>query len=49
MDDIIERMDDYFISKEDWEALIELGVGENQGGIIVKKIAAAVKSSLTRK
>jgi len=42
-------MDDYFLSKEDWDTIIELGVGENKSDLMLKKIAAATKSSLTRK
>lgn len=45
MDKVIERMDAYYLSKEDWETIVELGVGENKD----VKIATAAKSSFTRK
>ncbi|KAF7775848.1 hypothetical protein Agabi119p4_4241 [Agaricus bisporus var. burnettii] len=45
VDKVIERMDAYYLSKEDWETIVELGVGENKD----VKIAAAAKSSFTRK
>ncbi|KAF8645376.1 hypothetical protein AX16_007878 [Volvariella volvacea WC 439] len=49
VDEVIERMDDYFISKEDWDALIELGVGDHKDEVVVKKISTATKTALTRK
>ena len=42
-------MDEYFLSKEDWDTIVELGVGECKDDVVSKKIAAATKSSLTRK
>ena len=42
-------MDDYFISKDDWDTLIELGVGDNRDEIILKKISSGVKTAFTKK
>jgi replication factor C subunit 1 len=42
-------MDEYFISREDLDTLIELGVDELQDEIVNKKIASATKAALTRK
>jgi replication factor C subunit 1 len=42
-------MDEYFLSKEDWDTIVELGVGDYKDDIVTKKITAATKSSLTRK
>lgn len=42
-------MDEYFISKEDWDAIIELGVGDNADTLVLKKISTATKTSLTKK
>jgi replication factor C subunit 1 len=42
-------MDEYFLSKEDWDTIVELGVGDYKDDVVMKKIAAATKSSLTRK
>ena len=41
-------MDKYFLNKEDWDALLELGLGELQGDLIMKKIPSNVKSAFTR-
>jgi replication factor C subunit 1 len=42
-------MDEYFLSKEDWDALLELGVGEQGEAVVGKTIASATKSALTRR
>ena len=44
--DVIELMDSYFLTKEDWEAVLELGVGEaDMEGI---KIETQTKATFTR-
>ncbi|KAF5363955.1 hypothetical protein D9756_001043 [Leucocoprinus leucothites] len=45
VDEVIERMDEYYLSKEDWDTIVELGVGDHKE----VKISAATKSSFTRK
>jgi len=42
-------MDQYFLSKEDWDTLVELGVGDNKDDVVLKKIPTATKTSLTKK
>ncbi|KAF9530949.1 purine nucleotide binding protein [Crepidotus variabilis] len=49
VEDVMERMDDYYISKEDWDTLIELGVDERKDDLVMKKISTATKTALTRK
>ncbi|KAF6765286.1 purine nucleotide binding protein [Ephemerocybe angulata] len=49
VDAVIEHMDKYFLSKEEWDTIVELGVGPNQDEMILKKIPTAAKSSFTRK
>lgn len=49
VDEVIERMDEYYLSKEDWDTVIELGVDENKDDLILKKISTATKMALTRK
>lgn len=49
VDEVIEQMDQYFLSKEDWDTLVELGVGDNKDDVVLKKIPTATKTSLTRK
>jgi len=47
--DIIDVMDHYYLSKDDWDALVELGVGEHNGDAILKKIPAGTKTSFSKK
>ncbi|KAF8959445.1 replication factor RFC1 C terminal domain-containing protein [Flammula alnicola] len=47
--EVIEQMDEYYISKEDWDTIVELGVGEKKDDAVLKKISAATKTTLTRK
>lgn len=48
--EVIELMDDYYITKEDWDTLVELGVGEGyEMEPLLKSIAAPTKSAFTRK
>ncbi|KAJ4468171.1 replication factor RFC1 C terminal domain-containing protein [Lentinula aciculospora] len=49
VDDIIHRMDEYYLAKEDWDTIVELGVGEQKDDLILKKIPAATKTAFTRK
>jgi replication factor C subunit 1 len=42
-------MDEYFLSREDWDTVVELGVDQNKDDLILKKISAATKTSLTKK
>ena len=44
--DIIEMMDEYFLTKEDWDGILELGVGVNDMEGI--KIESQSKASFTR-
>ena len=47
LDDIIELMDSYFLTKDDWDAIYELGVGSQA----VEKVSLATrnKANFTRK
>ncbi len=42
-------MDDYYISREDWDTIVELGIGEQKEDAVLKKIPTATKSAFTRK
>ena len=42
-------MDDYFLSKEDWDTIVELGVDDKRDELVLKKISTATKTALTRK
>lgn len=45
VNEVIERMDEYYLSKEDWETIVELGVGDQKE----VKISTATKTSFTKK
>ncbi|KAI1315277.1 hypothetical protein EDD11_001009 [Mortierella claussenii] len=47
--ELIELMDSYYLSKEDWDAVLELGIGRNDGKKVMDSIATATKSAFTRK
>lgn len=47
--EVIETMDEYYLSKDEWDAIVEMGIGENSGEPLLKKIPAATKSAFTRK
>lgn len=49
VNEIIERMDEYYLSREDWDTLVELGVDQNKDEIVLKKISASTKTSFTKK
>jgi replication factor C subunit 1 len=47
IEEIIDLMDSYFLTKDDWDAILELGVGPQNEGTI--KIPSTTKSLFTRK
>ncbi|KAI0269334.1 DNA replication factor C large subunit [Gloeopeniophorella convolvens] len=49
VDNVIESMDDYYVSREDWDTIVELGIGDQKDDVVLKKIATATKTALTKK
>ncbi|KAF5111370.1 hypothetical protein DV453_000015 [Geotrichum candidum] len=45
---VIEVMDEYFLTKEDWDVIMELGVGPLSNEAKAKGLPTAVKSAFTR-
>jgi hypothetical protein len=45
---VIETMDEYFLNREDWDSIVDLGVGEYKADLVTKKIPTATKSAFTR-
>ena len=45
--DVIELMDSYFLTKDDWDAIMELGLGPQQAENV--KLSTQIKSNFTRK
>ncbi|SCV71538.1 BQ2448_3126 [Microbotryum intermedium] len=46
---VIETLDNYYLTKEDWDSIVELGVGDHASEPLLKKIPAAAKATFTRK
>ena len=46
--DIIEFMDNYYLSKEHWDAIMEFYVGRDKTEDVLKSIPSATKSAFTR-
>ncbi|ODQ64735.1 DNA replication factor C, large subunit [Nadsonia fulvescens var. elongata DSM 6958] len=46
---VVEIMDEYFLTREDWDSIMELGVGPTSGEVAIKAISSTVKSAFTRK
>ncbi|KAF8638476.1 hypothetical protein AX17_002187 [Amanita inopinata Kibby_2008] len=46
---IIECMDEYYLSKDEWDTIVELVVDEKGGDAIMKKISSSTKAAFTRK
>ena len=42
-------MDEYFLSKDEWDTLVELGVGSHKDEGVLKKISTATKTSFTKR
>ncbi|KAL4067185.1 replication factor RFC1 C terminal domain-containing protein [Scleroderma yunnanense] len=49
VDEVISRMDAYYLSREDWDTVVELGVDSYKDDAVLKKIASATKSAFTRR
>lgn len=46
---VIESMDYYYLTKEDWDSILGLGVGAFEGSHVLAKINTKTKSAMTRK
>lgn len=49
VEETISIMDEYFLTKEDWDAIVDFGVGNYKGDVLLKKIPTKVKTGFTRK
>jgi len=49
VDDVINRMDTYYLSRDDWDTVVELGVDTYKDDLVLKKIASGTKSAFTRR
>ena len=49
VEEVIDFMDKYYLSKDDWDTIVELGVSDHKDDLVMKKISTATKTSLTKK
>lgn len=47
--EVIEFMDTYYLTREDWDAVMEMGVGPDSGEVRMKALETQTKSAFTRK
>ncbi|KAF9986298.1 hypothetical protein BGZ65_008089 [Modicella reniformis] len=47
--DLIDFMDGYYLNREDWDTILELGIGKNDGKKVMENIPTATKAAFTRK
>ena len=49
VDEIIQLMDEYYLTKEDFDSIIEISLGPNNGEVLMKDVPANAKAAFTRK
>lgn len=49
VDDIIQLMDEYYLTKEDFDSIVEISLGPNNGEVLMKDVPANAKAAFTRK
>ena len=47
--EVIQLLDDYYLTKEDWDTVMDFMIGSDRTEPLLKKIPTSVKSSFTRK
>lgn len=46
---MIDIMDEYYLSREDLDTIIEVGVDDRREAVVSKEISTATKTTLTKK
>lgn len=49
IDSIIELMDEYYLTKDDFDSIIEISLGPNNGEELMKEVSTNAKAAFTRK
>jgi Replication factor RFC1 C terminal domain len=49
VDEIINLMDEYYLTKEDFDSIIEISIGPNNGEALMKGVTPNAKAAFTRK
>lgn len=47
--DVIHVMDEYYLNKEDWDTLVELGVGDRNEAAVLKLVPTQTKTAFTKR
>lgn len=42
-------MDEYYLSKDEWDTIVELGVGDSKDDKVLKKLSTATKTAFTKR
>jgi len=45
----MQYMDEYYVSKDDWDTMVELGIGECGQDGVLKKIPGSTKAAFTKR
>ncbi|EIW77583.1 hypothetical protein CONPUDRAFT_75435 [Coniophora puteana RWD-64-598 SS2] len=48
VDGVIKRIEEHYVSREDWNTIIELGAGKDKGELVLRKIPAAMNMTLSQ-
>jgi len=49
VEEVMQYMDEYYVSKDDWDTMVELGVGECSQDGVLKKIRGSTKAAFTKR
>ena len=49
IDEMIQLMDEYYLTKEDFDSIIEISLGPNNGEALMKDVPPNAKAAFTRK
>ena len=49
VEEIIKLMDEYYLTKEDFDSIIEISLGPNNGEALMKDVQPNAKAAFTRK
>jgi len=49
VEEVMQYMDEYYVSKDDWDTVVELGVGECSQDGVLKKIRGSTKAAFTKR
>ena len=48
IDPTIALMDDYYLTKDEFDTIMELGLEDSNGEVLLKNVTTAIKTAFTR-